>query len=69
MGKIIDMPALQAEIESIESCGIEEVKQIALIAKRNATILNLLWQDIQAQNYKRLWMTLNYRDLLSSDCS
>jgi hypothetical protein len=71
VGKIVqDAAVFQAEIESIaQPETIEEAKQLIRIAKRSTATLNLLVQDIQAQNYKRLWTTLKYRDLISGDFS
>ena len=65
-----DAPVFQAEIESIaQPETTEEAKQLIRIVKRSTATLNLLGQDIQAQNYKRLWTTLKYRDLITSDFS
>lgn len=71
VGKIVqDAAVFQAKIEAIaQPETTEEAKQLIRIAKRSAATLNLLEQDIQAQHYKRLWTTLKYRDLISSDFS
>lgn len=57
----------QAEVKTITMPEAEEAKQLLQSIKRNAAALHLLWQDIQAQNYKRLWVTEKYQELISAD--
>ena len=65
MGEIV----AQARLMQIESQALvmptnNSAMKIMRIAKRAIDKLNLLRYDIQAQNYKRLWITLNYGDLV-----
>lgn len=68
IGKIVQgVPDFQAEVTAITPPEEDEARQWLQGAKRNAATLNLIWQDIQAQNYKRLWVTEKYRELISTD--
>jgi hypothetical protein len=71
VGKIVqDAAVFQAEIDSIAQLETtEEVKRLIELVKQSAAILDLLLQDIQEQNYKRLWTTRRYRELISNDFS
>jgi len=68
IGKIVQgVPDFQAEVTAITPPEEDKARQWLQGVKRNAAALNLIWQDIQAQNYKRLWVTEKYRELISTD--
>jgi hypothetical protein len=68
IGDIVEKaPALKAELESLSLPDEETAKQVVQIAKRQATKLDLLWCDIRAQDYKRLWTVFRYGDLIESN--
>lgn len=68
IGRIVQgTPDFLAEVKTITMPEAEEAKQLLQGIKRNAAALHLIWQDIQAQNYRRLWVTEKYRELISTD--
>ena len=68
LGEIIEeTPAFRTEMRSLELPTMPAAKQIVQISIRSAEKLDLLWRDIQAQEYKRLWTTLRYGDLGQDD--
>jgi len=68
IGKVVEQASIfKTEMESLVSPGEETARQVIQIAVRQTAKLKLLQHDIQAQEYKRLWMVQKYTDLVDND--
>jgi hypothetical protein len=65
IGEVIaEAPSFHDEMETLAQPTDAAVEKMVRIATYSAAKLHLLWGDIHAQEYKRLWTTLHYGDFV-----
>ena len=65
IGNIVtETPTFKAEIEVLRLPESDEIRQVIELAIEQSKKLELIWVDIQNQEYKRLWTIIRYGDLV-----